>query len=319
MKMSHKRRISLLLVCVLLLSVMMTGCGGEKQESVPVASAEAATPEAKAPTGKSDETLIVAIASEPSAVSPLASANGGLSSDSSGTTAMGTLLKMNSETRAVEPAMASYEMVDDTHYRFTLVDNACFSDGTAVTSEDVRFCLQCYVDVGNGNTMYLDMAGFEIIDDRTFIIALKNYTTGWDYDLADGLPIYSKASVESIGLDNTLVTAPIGCAQYNVVEWQSGNYLLLERNEHYWDPEWIGYYKYIKFIFIPDTASRILAVQSGDAHIAENIATSDVISLQADVLPVPNSNWGRFARNGSTTCYFTSYCQNIRWQPRLGQ
>lgn len=279
---TSKRRISLLLACVMLLGVMMTGCGG-KQESAPEAVApQAAAPEAAAPTGKSDETLVVAIATEPSSVSPLANANGGLSGDASGVTAMGTLLKMNPETRLVESNMASYEMLDDTHYRFTLVDGACFSDGTPVTSEDVRYCLQCYADVGNANTMYLDMTGFEIVDDSTFIIALKGYTTGWDYDLADGLPIYSKASIESIGLDNTLVTAPIGCAKYNVTEWKSGNYLLLERNENYWDPDWIGYYKYIKFIFIPDAASRLLAVQSGDAHIAEGIATSDVISLQAN-------------------------------------
>lgn len=284
MKSTSKRRISLLLACVMLLGVMLVGCGGNKQESAaPAPAPEAAvTPEAVAPTTKSDETLIVAIGAEPSSVSPLASATGGLSSDCGGTTAMGTLLKMNAETRGVEPAMASYEMVDETHYRFTLVDGASFSDGTPVTSEDVRFCLQCYCDVGNANTMYLDMSGFEIIDDKTFIIALKGYTTGWDYDLADGLPIYSKASVESIGLDNTLVTAPIGSAQYNVIEWKSGEYMLLERNEHYWDPDWVGYYKYIKFIFIPDGASRLLAVQSGDAHIAEGVATSDVISLQAN-------------------------------------
>lgn len=289
MKRASKKRISLLLACVMLLGVMLTGCGGgeEKKESAdgnaPAAAPAAAAPtQAAAPTAKSDETLIVAVSSEPSSVSPLADATGGITGDCGGTTAMGTLLKMNAETRAVEPNLASYEAVDDTHYRFTLADGACFSDGTPVTSEDVRFCLQCYADVGNANTLYLDMSGFETVDDSTFIIALKGYTTGWNYDLADGLPIYSKASVESIGLENTLTNPPIGCGKYNVTEWKSGEYLMLERNEHYWDPDWIGYYKYIKYIFIPDAASRLLAVQSGDANIADGIATSDVISLQAN-------------------------------------
>lgn len=317
MKRTSKRRISLLLACVMLIGVMLTGCGGGKQESASASNESTAAPEVVAPSGKTDETLIVAIAAEPSSACPLADANGGLSGDSSGTTAMGTLLKMNGETRAVEPNLASYEMVDDTHYRFTLRDGACFSDGTPITSEDVRYCLQCYVDVGNANTLYLDMSGFEIVDDSTFILALKGYTTGWDYDLADGLPIYSKASVESIGLDKTLTNPPVGCAQYNIVEWKSGEYLLLERNENYWDPDWIGYYKYIKFIFIPDAASRLLAVQSGDAHIAENIATSDVVSLQANP-DVESYSWDAgVSYNLYFNCLESEACSNAKVREAL--
>ena len=102
-KTTSKRRISLLLACVMLLGVMLVGCGG-KQESAPAGNESAATPEVVAPTGKTDETLVVAIGSEPSTVTGLASATGGLGTDASGVTAMGTLLRMNAETRCMSPS-----------------------------------------------------------------------------------------------------------------------------------------------------------------------------------------------------------------------
>jgi peptide/nickel transport system substrate-binding protein len=95
------------------------------------------------------------------------------------------------------------------------------------------------------------------------------------------MPIYSEAAVEAVGgLDATDRNAPVGCGRYELKEWKSGEYVLVERNENYWDDSYVGYYKYIKFIGIPDAASRSLAVQSGDANVAYKISTTDYVMLE---------------------------------------
>ena len=48
-------------------------------------------------------------------------------------TMVNTLYRYEGETRQAVPALASgYETIDELHYRFTLRDDACYSDGTPV-------------------------------------------------------------------------------------------------------------------------------------------------------------------------------------------
>lgn len=70
----------------------------------------------------------------------------------------------------------------------------------------------------------------------------------------------------------------MSCGKYQVVDFSSSEYILMERNPNYWDADWKGYYKNIRFDFVTDSASRTLAVKSGDAQVAHRVDITDYIS-----------------------------------------
>lgn len=288
-----KRGISALVVGVLTVSAF-TGCGSStpasKNESSTAPkdqasdSSEGADKDTTADpvsVSKSDETLTVILEVEPKALTNL---NNQSTIQVFAEAISSSLLRYNDATKTAEPALAeSYERIDDTHYRFHLRKDAVYADGTPVKAADVKYSFERYKEMGVQDMMPIDVENLVIEDDHTFILALTQYTLGWEFCLGQGTSaIYSEAAVEAAGGLDAPGFAPVGCGRYVIKEWKPSQYLLVERNENYWDDEYVGYYKYIKFMFVPDSAARVMAVRSGDADIANRIGVSDYISLQND-------------------------------------
>lgn len=88
-------------------------------------------------------------------------------------TMVNTLYRYEGETRQAVPALASgYETIDELHYRFTLRDDACYSDGTPVKAQDVVYSFTEYAETGVANASSSDEAtsaeGFNGIVDYVF-------------------------------------------------------------------------------------------------------------------------------------------------------
>lgn len=230
----------------------------------------------------SDEELTVALMGEPSTLFALGGTlveSGLVIENAMG----GRLLEFDASTGEISPSLAdTYELVDDTHARFHLRDGACYSDGTPVTAEDVLYSFNVAKENAVSFTSYFDMANSSAEDDQTVIIAFTEYVPGWEQLFANpAATITSEANVNAVGgVDNAGHNPPIGCGRYVFKEWSSGQYILIERNENYWDDSYTGYYKTIRFTFIPDAASRVLALQSGDVDVAQRISMSDYMALQ---------------------------------------
>lgn len=254
---------------------ILSACG-DSSSSVAVGSSSIA-----AGPVLTDETLVIALNAEPTALTAL----NGTSTEASliiAESTGGSLYEYRDG--ELSPSLASgYDVVDETHYRFHLREGIHYADGTPVTAQDVVYSYNCYAASGNTSATYFNMDELVAEDDSTVMIAFKNYVPGWLGLLAEGsMPIFSQANVDAVGgIEAAERNAPVGCGRYNVSEWKSGEYILIERNENYWDPEYAGYYKYIKFIGIADASSRMLAVQSGDANLAYRISTADYVGLQA--------------------------------------
>lgn len=282
-----KRGLSLLMTGAMCASVL-AGCGGSATaSSVASETGQAATQEQATTEGqvanqtKSDETLVVLLEVEPVALTNLNNAAAGQVFPEA---ISSSLFRYNGEEGTVEPELAeSYEKIDDTHYRFHLREGVEYADGTPVTANDVLYSFQCYKKLGFQDIGVFDVDNFVVEDDHTFVLALEHYAAGWEMCLGQGTTaIYSEAAVEAAGGLDAPNLAPVSCGRYNVKEWKPGEYLLVERNENYWDKDYVGYYKYIKFQFVSDAASRVMAVRSGDADIANSITVADYIALQND-------------------------------------
>lgn len=218
MKLKHacKKGVTLVLAG-LMAAATLTACGSGS-ESTATAGAESVTTETSTSSEatestavtESDETLVMILETEPKTLTNLNNA----STLQVFPEAIGdSLLRYNDETKTADPCLAeSYEMIDDTHYRFHLREDAVYSDGTPVTADDVLYSLTQYKEVGVQDALMIDPANCVVEDEHTFVLALETYKLGWEFCVAQGTTaIYSEAAVEAAGGVDAAGFAPVGC------------------------------------------------------------------------------------------------------------
>lgn len=305
------RKIALVLSIAMLL-IMLAACGSSGNNASPAPSAGNAPADTiGAPveevknTVKSDETLTVMLNGEPNLLLGEGNEAAIIVMESIG----GGILEFDSANNSWRPGICTgFETVDETHYSFELRDGVTFSDGTPITAEDCVFSLNFWKETGNSDAQYYDIENTQIVDDKHFTLALTHYTPGWEFALVSQTGIvFSENALNAVGgTSGAERTPPVGAGRYVFKEWQPGSYILVERNENYWDPDYTGYYKYIKYVFVADSASRVLAVKSGDADVAVRITTADMTSIENDpklqVVTVNTTVYNLIYNNKSGAC-----------------
>lgn len=84
--------------------------------------------------------------------------------------------------------------------------------------------------------------------------------------------VVSPAAAAKYGKD--LAKTPVGTGVYKFVSWKKDEALTLERNEEYWGPK--AKTKRIVYKPIPETAARVIALQTGETDIAAKIPFTDL-------------------------------------------
>jgi peptide/nickel transport system substrate-binding protein len=144
----------------------------------------------------------------------------------------GVLMRLNRMTQELEPELATSWKISDggKTITFTLRTGLSFSDGTPFSANDVAFTIQQMMDTslhsptgdafrsGDGKTVTKVLAPGRV--SVTFPAAIA----GLD-KLFDQVAIMSAQSSKK----EMAVLGP-----YDVLEYKAGNYLLLEKNPHYW-------------------------------------------------------------------------------------
>ena len=290
--MNVKKLVSLLLVLVMVLALAACG-GGSTSTSTPAGdsgsssgSSDSGNSGSSAPSGTkganedaantavAEETLVVGLASEPSTL--WGAPDGKVENESQiiNSALMDRLVNMDRKTGDVIPMLASsWEWIDTTHCKFTLRDDVTMSDGTPLVADDVVYSVGIWREYsGNNDTgMYID--GAEKNDDHTVTLAFNTVAPDLLAMLSwSNFGITSEDEVNAAGgLEKVGRNPVIGSGKYKFVEWVSGQSITLERNDNYWDKDWKGYFKTIKFTFTNDGAAREMAVESGDADIANDL------------------------------------------------
>jgi peptide/nickel transport system substrate-binding protein len=123
---------------------------------------------------------------------------------------------------------------------FSLNPAARFSDGTAVTAEDVVFSWQLLRDHGRPNhrTYYAKVAKAEILDPRTvrFDFAQSGENGGdRELPLILGLmPVLPKHAVDADNFEKPNLAKPVGSGPYIVDKVDIGKTVSLKRDPNYW-------------------------------------------------------------------------------------
>lgn len=192
------------------------------------------------------------------------------------------LLTRNSRMQIVPEIAESYKQVDTTTYEFKLRQGISFHDGSAMTAEDIKFTFDRLTQekAMDGQTsprkgLLGPLTEVTIVDPQTVRFVLSE---PWPI-LPAMLPfqeVVSKAFVEKVGSEG-LATQVNGTGPFKLVEWRKGDSIIMERFDDYYggavDIEPVGKACVDRVIFqiIPESASRVAALLSGDVDIINEL------------------------------------------------
>lgn len=281
-----------LLLTVVLAAGLMAGCStgannsnGETKGSQGQTSAGSEAATAQSPSGdnsgsdnvqSSEDTLTIALALEPASLMPASSVS---KEELMVIDCMAeTLFQWDPATGEINPRLASYEWIDDTHFRVTLKEGIYFQNGEELTTDDVLYTFQIKSAYSGGNYKAYNLEATKIEDKYHMVFETNDVLVqAPERFVQDEFAILSKKTLEAMGgAENTDLkpTEGYGTGKYMFKEWVSGQYILLERNDNYWNTEDMPYYKNLKFVFVNDAAARAMAVESGDADVGSDLPTS---------------------------------------------
>ncbi|WP_289069506.1 ABC transporter substrate-binding protein [uncultured Aliiroseovarius sp.] len=193
----------------------------------------------------------------------------------------------------IHPELAeSYEQVSPTVYDFKIRDGVTFHDGTPMTAEDVKFTLDRLTQegaMGNDQTsprqsLAGPIAGVEVTEGNTVRITLSE---PWPL-LPAMLPfqeVVSQKFIEEVGSDGA-ATQTNGTGPFKLVEWRKGDSIIMERYDDYYGGaagiEPVGPACVDRAIFkvIPESASRVAALLSGDVHIINELPVFSMAQVE---------------------------------------
>ena len=187
-----------------------------------------------------------------------------------------TLLAFDEDGAAVPNLAKSWEVSDDgLSYTFMLQDGVICHDGTPFGAEDVKFT----VDRAFGDNPSLTMTNWgpietvEVIDDLTVRITLESTFGAFLPFLADS---FSSMVCLSNDDDPDFGSATaIGTGPFKLDNWVQGDEVVLSRNDDYRNfgkpVENDGPVQFDRLIVrtIPEAQTRLAALRTGEAHIAE--------------------------------------------------
>jgi peptide/nickel transport system substrate-binding protein len=185
------------------------------------------------------------------------------------------------------PALAeSFERDTDTSWLFDLRPGVRFHNGEPLTAAAVKFTIDRIFDPELESTRASDMkwiASVEIIDDLTVRIVANEPFALAEHFFTE-LQIVPPNHVTEVG-DVAFDEMPVGTGPFELVRWNRGNQIVLQRNEDYWDGP--AEVEEVAFRFINSAASRVATLLSGDA----DLITDPPITARQQIDNNPNTRF----------------------------
>ncbi len=195
---------------------------------------------------------------------------------------------------AVVPELAeSYRQIDATTYEFKLRRGVKFHSGDPMTADDIKFTFDRLIKdnaMGGQTSPRKSLLGplkdIVVVDSHTVRFVLS---ASWPI-LPAMLPfqeVVSKKFVEANGSD-ALATRVNGTGPFKLVEWRKGDAIIMERFDDYYGgaaaiaPVGKACVERVIFKVIPENASRVAALLSGDVDIVNELPAHTVKQVEAN-------------------------------------
>ncbi len=288
---------SLLLVALMVSSLILSACGGNKStdssKGTTTANGETTAP-ANATTGLD---LAVQVGPDPETIDPALNS----SADSANMImhAFETLMIVDKDNKIVPGQAESYDISKDgLTYTFHLRDGLKWSDGTPLTANDFVFSwkrlsdpnvaapygedmlgyVKGYQEAAAGN---IDALGVSAPDDKTFVVELSVPCV---YFLkivthATMVPV-QKASVEANGEQWSLKPETyVSNGPLKMIDWVPGSHVTFSKNENYWNADKVTL-NTLKFVLMEDSNAAYSAYRTGEVAMIKDVPTEEIPSLK---------------------------------------
>ncbi|WP_440112340.1 ABC transporter substrate-binding protein [Paenibacillus sp. QZ-Y1] len=180
---------------------------------------------------------------------------------------------------------------DGKSYTFKLRKDVKFHDGTPFNAEAVKYNLDRVIDpatrAANSLALIRPYSSSEVIDEYTIKVNLDSPSQSFLGNLSQALlGIVSPTAAKKYG--DQLGKNPVGTGPYTFVKWDENADIVVAKNKDYnWSPDTVvnkgaPHVDTIKFKIVPEEATRIGSVQSGQVLAAETVPPQNIAALKND-------------------------------------
>ena len=195
--------------------------------------------------------------------------------------------------------------------RWMLRPDLRWSDGTPLTSADVRFTWRAVMTDPRVTTRegYELMTDVETPDDRTALVRYRAIDAAYATRFDALLPQHVLDGASDAAV-SAYARAPLGTGPFRITEFVSGDHVTAERNERY-RVAGRPYLDRVIFRFVSSVEAAKLQLRAGEVDAAGSLSEADAVELEADplvrVTSVPSPAVETLAFNllrpGSTTAH----------------
>jgi peptide/nickel transport system substrate-binding protein len=193
-------------------------------------------------------------------------------------------LVQRDEKSHLEPGLATeWKTIDPLTWEFKLRKGVKFHDGSDFTAADVVASIERVPTVPNSPSPFTaftkQIKEMVVVDPLTI-----RFKTATPYPLMPSdmtqVTIISKAAGKATTEEFNSGKAAIGTGPYKLVRYAKGERIELARNDAWWGGKtpWTK----VTLRLLPQDASRVAALLSGDVQVIENVPTTDVARLRKD-------------------------------------
>ena len=306
-----KKKLALVLAATMLCASLLSACGGSassgdaKKEEAPAeeAAEEEAAEEEPATAEAQDEKEIVDSAKTEDAEEPVdqtgksdtlvvyssgafagqwdPTANTILSNKHAEWQSFDHCLYFDPDTKEIGPSVCDeFGYLEDGYtLQLHVREGIKFHDGSDLTAEDIAATLEYTTRPDSGSFSYYAVPlKTEVLDDYTLNVwpenevCLAGLTT-----LLCSESILSKDDIEN----GTLNDGYNGSGPYKFVKYENET-IFFEANEDYWDEENKAKIPYVQYKYVAEPATRLSALQAGEAQVIERVDIEQVPIIEAD-------------------------------------
>ncbi|WP_107943627.1 glutathione ABC transporter substrate-binding protein [Metasolibacillus fluoroglycofenilyticus] len=282
-----------LLFLTLTLTLVLAACGGDKKEETDNGGTsnnnEGSQSEGSEKAAEAGGDLIIAELSDASSLDPHGS------NDVSSSNVQGNIyetLVVRDANGDLAPGLAeSWTQVDDLTWEFKLRTGVTFHDGEAFNADAVKknFDRVLDPDVGSPRAFLYEMVTEVKVVDETTVQFVTEYPFSplLAHLTHNGGGIISPKSIDDdyaamtgdTAAGSVIGTNPVGTGPFKFVSWTPGNEIKLEKNADYWGTP--AHVDTVTIKVVPEMATRVAELQSGNAHIIGTVEPNQVANVNA--------------------------------------
>lgn len=168
---------------------------------------------------------------------------------------------------------------DNTQITFKIREGVKFHNGETMTAEDVAFSINRAIASSFTSSFSSTMERAEVKDDTHVVLYMKQaFGPVLQCLSAACMGIVPKAYVEEVG-DEGFAASPVGTGPYKFVEWKSGEKIVLERFDDYYQGK--PSIKDLTFLIQADKNTAAIALESEEIDVLYAPDTADRAQLES--------------------------------------